>query len=546
MNTRYLLLLMLLPAVLVAGALGPASAQSAAFDEVVDVTLVNLDVLVADRQGQPVLGLTAADFEVTDGGTPVVITHFAPPSSRRATLSAQLPDAEAPGMPEPAGSEEPPREPLQLVVFLDNVNTRPQNRARVMNQLRDFLTHRLEPDDRVLVASFDGAVTVQQAFTTDRDRVEIALAKVEKLPARGLEVDVDRRSGLEAMQSIMLEEGVENRAACSALFEEAVNAYVQGAKQRIGATVASLEAFLGALGGLHGRKTLIWVTDGLEIRPPSSMIEAASSACGDSSLSVRVQRFDHSETLRRLAAAANASRTTFYPLDAAGPAFRDHQVEQESMSLVAQETGGKAMLNAGDALPALAAVSAEAGSFYSLAYSPPRGTEAEEVRRIRVKVSQAGLDVRYRRSHKIRSEDDLLRERLLAALWLDAGDNPLDLRLEARGEPQATLDGVKVDLLLGIPIGKLTFLPGEGGVRQGRFTVHVTHLAADGSSPALQSETKTLSIPPRRFAEAEKQLFGYRIGLVLPPGENQVAVAVRDEVGRTLSFITRREMVQKP
>jgi hypothetical protein len=51
--------------------------------------LVTIDVVVVDRDGRPVRGLTREDFQVNDGGAPQAITHFE-------AVSAAAPDAAPP------------------------------------------------------------------------------------------------------------------------------------------------------------------------------------------------------------------------------------------------------------------------------------------------------------------------------------------------------------------------------------------------------------------------------------------------------------------
>ncbi len=55
-----------------------ASAQQtiAPLAERIDVTVINVDVMVTDRAGHPVSGLTREDFEVFEDGRPQKITNF--------------------------------------------------------------------------------------------------------------------------------------------------------------------------------------------------------------------------------------------------------------------------------------------------------------------------------------------------------------------------------------------------------------------------------------------------------------------------------------
>ena len=102
------------------------------FGELIEVNVVNVDVLVTDRQGRPVTDLRREDFEVLEDGKRVEVTNFrvvtdgAPPA-------AGGPRPEAPSRPAPAaagpGPQLPPEERLHLIVYVDNFNLEPAHRG---------------------------------------------------------------------------------------------------------------------------------------------------------------------------------------------------------------------------------------------------------------------------------------------------------------------------------------------------------------------------------------------------------------------------------
>jgi hypothetical protein len=54
----------------------PEPPQKDGFGEAVDVNVVNVDVYVTDKSGQPVTGLHRDDFELLEDGKRVEVTNF--------------------------------------------------------------------------------------------------------------------------------------------------------------------------------------------------------------------------------------------------------------------------------------------------------------------------------------------------------------------------------------------------------------------------------------------------------------------------------------
>src|SRR6185295_8621358 len=107
----------------------PAPEES--FAEAIDVSVVNLDVFVTDRKGQPLSGLTREDFEIYEDGKPVEITNFYAESGV-AVVPAR--DASGPGTAQ-APPARPPEQQLRLVIFVDDANTVASGRAKILDRL---------------------------------------------------------------------------------------------------------------------------------------------------------------------------------------------------------------------------------------------------------------------------------------------------------------------------------------------------------------------------------------------------------------------------
>lgn len=518
-----------------AGAQSEPTASPASFTERVEVNVINVDVVVTDRSGKPIPGLTEEDFEVYDQGARVAITNFA-------ALQEPRHDAGAIGTALGAAGQTA-GEPLQLVVLLDNVNTRPQNRAHMLGQLKEVLAG-LGPRDRVMLVSYDKSITVHQTWTGDPTEIAAGVARLEATPNYGLEMDNE----LDVVYSFM-EYALEGEAQCVYIIDEAVSRYTGVVTHRVLTTIGAIQDFLGSLAGLPGRKSLLYISDGLELRPGSHIVKRMAGRCGDDSSSIRAEGYDIALGLKKLSSAANSARVTLYPLDAAGGRQAPGAVRrdgaghldqranlQDSLAFLAADTGGRALLNAIDLPTAMKPVWSDLGSYYSLGYEAPAAGTGD-LRKVEVKVKRKGVDVRYRHGYLDRTAEERLNDQLLAALWAGQSPNALGVRMEPAGEAVEMEGGRRVPLRIGVPLANLTLEP-KGTAREGQFTVFVTSRDPRGGRSAISSSVVPVSIPADQIEAAHEQLFGYEIGLLMPDGRQRVAIGVRDDLSQVVSIIT--------
>lgn len=515
----------------------PRIASPPTFGERVEVNVVNVDVVVTDRSGKLITGLGVEDFELYDEGARVEVTNFAAVNEPRLDAGAT---GAAIGTAGPAAAE-----PLQLIVLLDNVNTRPQNRAHMLGQLRSVLAG-LGARDRVMLVSYDKAIHVHQTWTSDPTALAAGLARLEATPNYGLELDNERDVVDEFITYAI--EG--ETAGCDRIIDQAVSRYTYTVTNRVLTTVEAIRDLLGSMAGVPGRKAMLYISDGLELRPGSHIVQRMAARCGDSAASLRTEGYDIAAGLQKLSSAANSARVTLYPLDAAGGKQAPQAVTrrdggsqlaeraslQDSLSFLASDTGGKALLNAIDLPTAMKPLWTDLGSYYSLGYEAP-ATGSGDLRRLEVKVKRKGSQVRYRHGYLDRTPEERLNDRLLAALWVGEGSNTLGVRMEPAGEAVAMDGGQRVPLRIGVPVASLTLRP-RGTAHEGRFTVFVTSRDEAGGRSAISSSVVPVSIPAGELEAASGQLFGYEIGLLMPEGKQRVAIGVRDDLSSAMSIIT--------
>ena len=109
-------------------------AQQGPLSETVDVNVVNVDVWVTDKKGQPVWGLEAKDFQLFEDEDKVEIGNF----------YAETVETRA---------------PRSLIVYVDDTGVPVADRNNVLAALLPFVEERVRRDRTpVLVARFDGRV----------------------------------------------------------------------------------------------------------------------------------------------------------------------------------------------------------------------------------------------------------------------------------------------------------------------------------------------------------------------------------------------------
>src|SRR5437879_12205151 len=143
----------------------PTQAQPRATEEppVVRVTtrLVQVNVIVQDRKGEPVTDLTRDDFTLLDQGQPQIVSTFSVESLRT------LPTAQ-PAPPNVFSNrfEQKTHTPTSVpVILLDGLNTRFEDMAYARAQIIKFLGQ-LQPQDRVALYTLTTRLTVAHDFTT--------------------------------------------------------------------------------------------------------------------------------------------------------------------------------------------------------------------------------------------------------------------------------------------------------------------------------------------------------------------------------------------
>ena len=525
------------------------------FVEAIEVNIVNVEVYVTDKKGQRVKGLGRDDFEIYEDRKPVKITNFyAEEGGRPRGLEeegvAALPVPTSPPPPFGAAETETPEDQrLHLVIYIDNYNLRPFDRNRVMRSLHDFLRNRLHPGDRAMLITYDRELHVRRTFTTDPATISAALFELETLSAQGVQHDSERRD-------ILRDIGDVNQKTGQDLVFRA-RSYAEALANDLHFTITALKDTIESLAGLQGRKAVVYVSNGLSQVVGEDIFHAIHERFPSVGALSESREFDLSNRFRELIATANANRVTLYTIDAAGlrapsavsaenqnpggSAFTDSiyiSNLQAPLRTMAEETGGKAILNTNNVEPALTQVAEDFDTYYSLGYSPIHTGDGRYHKvEVRLKGKGRGATVRHRDGYRDKSVEGRMGDGLVATLNFGLQSNPLDVKLEI-GSGRRRDDGFYlVPVTVRVPIGKLVLLP-QGEKRQAsRLRLFVSAMDEEGGTSEIQQVPLTISVPNEEVTDALGKSYAYSMSLLMRAGPQRLAIGVRDDYAAALSFV---------
>jgi VWFA-related protein len=353
--------------------------------------LVQVNVVVHDRSGNPVGDLVAADFKLFEGGKEQPIELFAI-ETHQALAEARLavpPNTFSNHLEGVAGG-------TVTVLLFDRLNTRFEDQKPAKDQIIKVLAG-LQPSDRVALYVLESdTVRVLHDFTNDaRGLVRVLTRYLGGPTSRELELSEAAapelaRTGLAALDA--------EAEAWAKQTTESINALYT--RRRGEYTSDALEAIANRLAGVRGRKNLIWVSSAFPLVIYDMM--------GPRSLSPEVSRATR---------AINNANIAVYPVDTRGligaftgpppgpgkPAqfttLGTVMPNMDTMKTIAEDTGGRAYVNTNAIGDAVRRAMDDSRVTYVLGYYPSHGNWDGKFREIKVELNRKGLEVRHRRGY---------------------------------------------------------------------------------------------------------------------------------------------------
>ncbi len=504
--------------------------------------LVLVDVVVTDKHGQPVLGLQSADFAVTEKGKPQKISIFTAPNQSARPAAPALPPGVYSNRPEYRSPGGPP-----TVILLDAVNTPLENQTEARTQMMKFAVENFKPGNEVAVLALTNELRILQDFTTDPSILQQAFQRYGAQkpghtddPAEAMRVDV---SGPGV--------GVAAARVTSSLQAFRKEELTNVVDHRVEITLAALRALSRTLGGIPGRKNVIWLSAGFPFSlipsqqfqaPIESQFEATQArnakceneGCPDpvsgaeNSMNPGQQRV-YTNQIRNVSAQLTSAQIAIYPVDVRGletATDSSSDSSQQTMKEIAAETGGAAFINRNDIHTGVERAMADHAASYTIGYYPGNKNWDGNYRTISVKVNREGTELRYRRGYfaldPAKENEKLFEKDLSDAIQdrIPATQIAFDARVSAIEKGKT-----RVEFLVD---GDSFSVDDAGKGKHLNLNFEVAVFAPDGKQISNRVMKVDKVLPLETYQQIVQQGLSVHLDVDTPPGKNLAWLAVRD------------------
>jgi len=519
--------------------------------------VVNVSLVVTDRQGNPVRDVSKNELILLDDGKPQSISFF----------SAVDNDQLVPAPPSPgadiftniqSGHAAPPS---VTILLFDMLNSKWTSQAYGLPRVRRFL-RQVQPQDHIGLYLLNDQMEVLHDFRDDSSNLVAAIQIYDEehshhavrpaaLEAQTVDANLDRfLSGKERPSRYVIYGDCTPNGSCQ---DKAATASA--------ITTTSLEEIARQLSPIQGRKTLVWVTDrvgDLSLLTDNDLDDYLRAWRKEAGFNLpSALRNKNGGDIERMVRLMNSAGIVVYTVDARGLETEDldfrntedatrvgtptepvenliARIPEPDPGLLelASRTGGRAFFNRNDLETGIRRALDDSRFSYSLAYYPDHGKWKGEWRKLQVKVNRPDVTVLARggyfalpdsRPLPPKNRFEFLSE--VAASPIDSPQLPLAVRMAASSGPKGAEIEAHVHLN---PQPMLTFQ--DNGHWKGSFEVVFIQLGEKNKVLNVTNSDVDADLDAGEYAAILQK--GWTLPTHLPflPGATQLCVILRDKL----------------
>jgi VWFA-related protein len=527
--------------------------------ETIEVRVVNVDVVVTDRRGKPITGLTKDDFEILDNGKPQKITNLyeVRPTNPNETLNVA-------GALEPDAPKAPPLPPQEMRVrrvalFIDNSSLPVFQRTKVLTALQKFINTEMRPGDEATIVTWNPGLKIVTPFTGDHKELQAGIAASATHSNIGASDMIQRQEAVKRQCNEVLGIAKEGKfLTMSQAWDQCkaeVNAFAEERAHNAKNVLEGLRLTSTTLAGLDGKKAMVVAGAHLPERPGLELHMWAAQLFqpflkGLNSMQAMTETSHNLQTfaIDKFAHQANADGVTVYVIDAADSrdftsaetATSTDTIEQfaaftntaQAYQTIARVTGGM-MVSSTNFDAAFDTVGKDLGSYYSIGYKPGDDSKSAKDHNIVVHTKNSAYLVRSRTSYSPKSNEDQIGDRVVANIYHSSVHSEWPIKIST-GSPEKEGDRFRIPVQITIP-PTVTLLPQENQL-VGGFNVYIAVGTDGGAMSKISKAQQAIKIPATAEKDLRSKPMTYDLSIVVRPGESTLSIAVVDQISSASGF----------
>lgn len=502
----------------------------AQFEEKVIVRLIEVPVQVTDKEGNLITDLKKDDFILYVDRISQQITHFFEVKESEIAKKefSQFLEERGIKVKEPIPSK-------KLFILIDDLKVLPSDYKRNLNSIINFINTALKENDEISVFSI--SPSLKEIFPLSYDKEEA----IKFLSSHTTSGSYSSRLQLE---SKMLEEAIlRERNFMSALTQ--LRAFSEEKKMEIEDTIEILKAFFQNYSGLEGKKIALILTEGYSTIPGIEFFYQLDKKFPQKGVLNETLNYDLSSAFQDLAYIALNSSFVVYTFDIRGLTLSSifeaeygsmddvyglsvadvslaSRTKQDSLRIISDTTGGKAILNQNDATKALSSIGLALNNYYIIGFQMV-SKEEKKVHSIEIKLKNPEFKLSYFKNFKIFSEDTIFEQKINSYYFINKEtENPLNVKVNF-GKAKKEGKYYSVPVQVSIPKNSLNF-------KNKKTSVRIGIIAFQGSK---KSDTFMQTF---NLDESEKENYEIQRTLKIRKGIQDLVIAV-EEIDEKTSFI---------
>jgi VWFA-related protein len=387
-------------------------------DDVVRISteLVQTDVNVVDKRGRFVDGIKPEDFQLTLDGKPQKILFLERVATGTRTEASQLSTIgrSTKVVDFPSTAMDVSDRVRTIFFFVDDTHLSAEGIVRARKALIDFVDHQMRQNDQVAILSSSGQIGFLQQLTDNKTVLTTAISRLTT--KRNSEPNTGKTRISEYMASQVLNNG--DKALFAYLIESIKLEQQMGAGNRHGdhrtsssysadpylrnrlrqiegqgklsakATLGSLQGLLASTANLTGRKLLFVLSDGFLMNPQdtdlfTSMRDITDGAAKTGTV---IYSVDLRDTSSMSSIDVSINDAVDFSGRTSGIAMSERTANREPLQTMADETGGRVLLNPNSITEGITQALEETADYYLLAWRPDGIEQREGKQRLSVVV----------------------------------------------------------------------------------------------------------------------------------------------------------------